>query len=80
MRKKPRREDIYELVSKNIKYQRKKKKLTQAQLAEKAGYSHVSIRKMESKKTKKYFSIDTISNIADALDIDIKELFKKSGE
>lgn len=74
--RKRRRDDVYELVSKNIKNIRKSKNLTQAQLAEKAGYSHVTIRKIEGIKNKKYFSIDTISNIADALEIDIRELFK----
>lgn len=72
-----RRDDIYELVAECIKNERKKKKMTQAELAQKSGYSHVTIRKIESNNTKKYFSVDTICNIADALDIEIAELFKK---
>ena len=76
MRYKKRRDDIYEIISRNIKKERIKRKMTQAQLAEKSGYSHVTIRKIEAINIKKYFSIDTISNIADALNIDISNLFK----
>jgi len=72
-----RNEDVYEVISKNIKTIRMKKNLTQAQLALKSGYSHITIRKIEAIKSKKYFSIDTISNIAAALEIDISELFKQ---
>ena len=72
-----RRDDIYELVAKNIKNERKKKNMKQAELAQKSGYSHVTIRKIESNNTKKYFSIDTICNIANALEIEISALFKK---
>ena len=78
MRYKKRRDDVYEIVSKNIRKERIKRKMTQAQLAEKSGYSHVTIRKIEAINIKKYFSIDTVSNIADALNIDISNLFKKS--
>lgn len=77
MRYNKRRDDVYELISKNIRNERKRKNMTQAQLAEKSGYSHVTIRKIESLNTKKYFSIDTVSNIADALNIEISNLFKK---
>ena len=76
MRYKKRRDDIYEIISRNIRKERIKRKMTQAQLAEKSGYSHVTIRKIEAINIKKYFSIDTISNIADALNIDISNLFK----
>lgn len=69
-----RRDDIYELIAKNIKKERCRKKMTQAELARKAGYSHVTIRKIESNNLKKYFSIDTVCNIADALDIDVGDL------
>ena len=70
------RDDVYEIISSNIKKIRQEKNLTQAQLAKKAGYSHVTIRKIESSKTKKYFSIDARSNIADALELEISSLFK----
>ena len=72
-----RRDDVYEIVSNNIKKTRLNKKMTQEELAIKSGYSHVTIRKIESINIKKYFSIDTVSNIADALDVEVYVLFKK---
>lgn len=71
------RSDVYEIIAKNIRDERKRKNLTQAQLAEKTGYSHEFIRRIEAPNSKKYFSIDTVSNIADALGIDLKQLFDK---
>lgn len=75
---KEKRCDVYELVAKNIKYYRKSKYMTQAELAEKTEYSHEFIRRIEAPNTKKNFSIDAVSNIADALDIDIELLFEKN--
>lgn len=69
--------DIYEIVAKNIKFYRKSKNMTQAQLAEKTEYSHEFIRRIEAPNSKKNFSIDAVSNIANALDIDIELLFEK---
>lgn len=69
--------DIYEIVAKNIKYYRKSKNMTQAQLAEKTEYSHEFIRRIEAPNSKKNFSLDTVSNIANALDIEIELLFEK---
>lgn len=71
------REDIYELISYNIKKYRKIRKITQAELAFRSRYTHEYIRRVEAKKSKKYFSIDAIFNIADALDIPVSYLFEK---
>lgn len=71
------RNDVYELVSENIKYYRKLRNMTQAELADKTQYSHEFIRRIESPNSKKYFSIDTVSHIADALEVDIKVLFNQ---
>ncbi len=70
-------DDIYEIVSVNIKKYRKLKNYTQQQLAELSGYSHEFIRRIESPKSKKYFSISTIDTIAKALDVPITVLFTK---
>lgn len=70
--------DIYEVVAENIKYYRKSRKITQAELAERTEYSHEFIRRIEAPNSKKNFSIDAVRNIADALDIDIELLFKKN--
>lgn len=69
--------NIYETISKNIKYYRKKKGLTQIELAEKVDLSHEFIRRIESKKGDKYFSIDTINRIAKALKIKIQYFFEE---
>lgn len=75
--KKNKHYDIYEIVAKNIKFYRKSKNMTQAQLAEKTEYSHEFIRRIEAPNSKKNFSIDAVCNIATALEIDIELLFEK---
>ena len=70
-------QDIYFLVGQNIKKQRKLKKLTQLQLANKSYFSYEFIRKIESKSScRNTFSLDTVDKIAEALDIDIRLLFE----
>lgn len=71
------KESIYDVISHNIKKYRKKRGITQAELAEMVDLSHEFIRRIESVKGKKNFSIDTIYRIADALKVDINELFRK---
>ena len=67
---------VYELVSKNIKKQRKIKGLTQEQLASKMDYSTQFISNIES-KNHQTFSLGTLWRIALVLGIDIAELFKE---
>lgn len=67
---------VYEIVSKNIKKQRKLKGWTQAQLAEKMAYSTQFISNIES-KNHQTFSLGTLWRIALVLDIDIKVLFEE---
>ena len=76
-KRKEKSNDIYEIIARNIKYYRKKKCITQAELAEKTEYSHEFIRRIEAPNSKKNFSIDAVSNIAAALDINIEVLFEK---
>lgn len=68
---------IYEIISNNIKKYRKLRGITQAELAERVDLSHEFIRRIESNKGKKNFSIDTIYRIAVALDVDVDQFFKK---
>ncbi len=68
--------NIYEQISKNIKKYRNQMGITQADLAEKVGVSHEFIRRIESPKGKKSFSIDTIWKISLALNIEIGQLFE----
>ena len=71
-----RNEDIYEIIAANIKVYRKKAKITQAELADRTNYSHEFIRRIEAPNCKKYFSIDTLAQIAKGLDIKIENLLK----
>lgn len=68
--------NIYEQISKNIKKYRKMAGITQAVLAERVGVSHEFIRRIESKKGVKSFSIDTIWKISLALNIEPGKLFE----
>lgn len=68
--------DIYNLIGKNIKKNRIKKGLKQRELAKKLYLSDSFIAKLES-KTRQTVSIDTLEQIANALDVDIKEFFNK---
>ena len=68
--------NIYEQISKNIKKYRKMAGITQAVLAERVGVSHEFIRRIESKKGVKTFSVDTIWKISLALNIDPGKLFE----
>ena len=74
-------QDIYYLVGQNIKKQRKLKKMTQLQLAEKSFFSYEFIRKIESKSScRNTFSLDTVDKIAKVLDVDIRILFEPLDE
>ena len=68
--------NIYEQISKNIKKYRKMTGITQAVLAERVGVSHEFIRRIESKKGVKTFSVDTIWKISLALNIGVGKLFE----
>lgn len=67
--------NIYEQISKNIKKYRKIAGISQAELAERVGVSHEFIRRNESKKGKKSFSVDTLWKISVALNIEPGLLF-----
>ncbi len=68
---------IYELVSKNIKKQRKLQGLTQEQLANKMAYSTQFISNIES-KNHQTFSLGTLWRLSLVLNIDIKVLFDET--
>lgn len=68
--------NIYEQIARNIKKYRMEVGITQAVLAERVGVSHEFIRRIESKKGAKTFSVDTIWKISLALDIEPGKLFE----
>jgi len=67
-------QNIYDLVGKNIKKYRQLKGLTQASLADAVLLSDNFIGKLES-RTPQTISIDTLYQIAKALDVDIRNMF-----
>ena len=67
--------NIYEQIARNIKKYRKMAGITQAVLAENVGVSHEFIRRIESKKGAKTFSVDTIWKISLALNVEPGKLF-----
>ncbi len=62
-------------VSKNIKKFRIQNNLTQKQLAEKIGISLSYLSKIEASNCNESFSLHVLFDIADALNVDIKEFF-----
>lgn len=68
--------NIYEQIAKNIKKYRMLAGITQAKLAEAVGVSHEFIRRIESKKGIKTFSIDTIWKVSLVLNIEPGKLFE----
>lgn len=68
--------NLYENIACNIKKYRKEANITQAELSERVGVSHEFIRRIESKKGVKTFSVETLYKIALALDISVGKLFE----
>lgn len=69
--------DIYNVIGKNIKKYRMKKGLKQRELAEALYLSDSFIAKLES-ITHQTISIDTLEEIAEVLDCDIRDFFDRN--
>ena len=65
----------FDIIRLNIKKYREKAKLTQQQLADKCGITMNYLAKIESKKMNRGFTVVVMGRIADALEIDIRQLF-----
>lgn len=65
----------YDIVRKNIRKYRKTANLTQQELADKIEVSMHYLSQIESANPNKYFTLVVIGRIADALNIDIRQLF-----
>ena len=59
----------------NIKKYRNIAKITSQELADKSGFTHQFIRNLESLKSNCRPRLDSLSRIAKALNIDIRQLF-----
>ena len=66
-------EDIREIFSKNLKYFRSRKNLSQFALSNKAGLAHNFVNDIENRK--KWVSPETIAKIAVVLDVEPYQLF-----
>ena len=69
------KDNVYEVIRKNLIYYRKLKGMTQAEFAEAMNLSHDYIRQVESKKSDKNFSISSLQVAAEVLGIKIHQLF-----
>lgn len=67
--------NLSQMVRRNIRKYRKLKKLTMQELADLSGLSHGYVRDLESFGIEKTPLLETLGKIADALEIDIKQLF-----
>lgn len=65
----------YYIARVNVKKYRKLAKMTSQELADKSGFSHQFIRNLESLKTTTRPRLDSLYRIANALEIDIRQLF-----
>lgn len=70
----------FDIIRYNIRRFREEANLTQQQLADKAGITMNYVAKIESKKMQRGFTIVILGRIADALEVDIRELFKPIDE
>lgn len=69
-------EEKYNRIGLNIAYQRKLKKLTQIQLAEKVGISRTHMSNIEAPNMITPISLEVIFNIADTLEVPVETFFK----
>ena len=67
--------DVYEKLKLNICYARKMRKLSQSELAEKAGMSRTHISNIEAPNGTTIPSLNALIDIANALDISLSKLF-----
>ena len=70
----------FDITRYNIKRLREEAGIIQQQLADKAGITMNYVAKIESKKMQRGFTIVSLGRIADALGLDIRELFKPIDE
>lgn len=79
MTMKPKREQEYKMIGLTIAYYRKLKGLSQLQLAESAGISRTHISNIEAPNMPTSISLETLLDIADALEVPLSSLvdFKK---
>ena len=71
-------DEMQKRLGENIRFQRKNKKITQAALAEKVDISEDMIKSLEQGRT--WCSSKTLSQIVEALEVDVVKLFMPTGD
>lgn len=69
--------ELYKVIGSNIKYYREQAGLTQIQLSERLQISISYLSKIEASGCTKSLSISVLNHIANTLDVDIMEFFKR---
>lgn len=69
-------QNLYNNIGLNVKYYRKKRGITQAQLSDLTVLSHEYIRKIEAMQGQKSLSIGALNKLALALDVNIEDLVR----
>lgn len=69
--------ELYKVIGSNIKYYREQAGLTQIQLSEQLQISISYISKIEASGCSKSLSISVLNHIANTLNVDITEFFKR---
>ncbi len=69
--------ELYFTIGKNIKFYREKAQLTQIKLSELSGISISYLTKIEAPSCNKSISLALLNNIANALEIDICDFFRR---
>ncbi len=67
-------DEKYKAIGKKIAEHRKLKKMSQEQLANEVGISYSYITQIEAPNVTKKMSLETLFDIANVLDIDVKDL------
>lgn len=65
----------FKIISENIKKYRMQNNMTQRELADKVGISLSYLTKIEAANSDKSFSLHVLFDIADTLNVNIKEFF-----
>lgn len=69
--------ELYKAIGSNIKYYREQAGLTQIQLSEQLQISISYLSKIEASGCSKSLSISVLNHIANTLNVDITEFFKR---
>lgn len=69
--------ELYKVIGSNIKYYREQAGLTQIQLSEQLQISISYLSKIEASGCTKSLSISVLNHIANTLNVDITEFFKR---